>query len=368
MYTSEPNLKLNKKEKEILDKATFNAILLCVSGGADSMYLLHAMINYYHKLSLSGIVVPDIHIGHVNHGISQYSNEWEKNVYAAYISVKQYYPNLNFYFASTSLNLKNTAQSNSDLTETACRNARYKWIYDYCFKNNIDCIFTGHHFNDDMEHKLISVFRNRIHEIKLPFLNTVNEINIGQISKCKPLLNLTKQEITNWCIENNIAFVHDESNDKSDCLRNIFRNDLFKNIQKLSEKENNDNYYLKSMEAFFQHYEKVNQFYQEQVNQKALLGLSNKKIKNDKEIRYSLNCHELQSDFIADVIAQMYRLHYLNEDKNVSLTNEKRLWLSNKIDNHLKLNSQGIIQLLENVKVNFMYDNGVPNLFLSISH
>lgn len=246
-------------------------LIVCCSGGADSMALLDMAYHYIHdqqeQSDKSNITLS---VFHVKHGMSANQNDWAELVqrYGSSLGLDVYVANVN--------------QEQNKLTETEARTKRYAaldkyiQILDKQLSSNTKCsqdpqdvkhtqdtkcakhpkdtqfiVLTGHHKDDRLENFLISIFKNRVHNFDL-----VNHRD-GRVYFQKPLLGYRKGELIHYCQSKNIQYVTDESNLISDNLRNIFRNQVFPFIEKLK----NPKQYLTSLESFFDSYKVFHDFY-----------------------------------------------------------------------------------------------------------
>lgn len=219
-------------------------LIVCCSGGADSMALLDMAFHYIQDKSNITLSV-----FHVKHGMSLNQNDWAELVerYGSLLGLDVYVTNVN--------------PMQSKLTETEAREKRYESLDEYIkildkkLSSNTKCtqfiVLTGHHKDDRLENFLISIFKNRVHNFDL-----VNHSS-GKVCFQKPLLEYRKDELINYCQSKNIEYVTDESNLISDNLRNIFRNQVFPFIEKLK----NPKQYFTSLESFFDSYKVFHDFY-----------------------------------------------------------------------------------------------------------
>lgn len=250
-------------------------IIVCCSGGADSMALLMMCYQYVNQFNMNNnnIKNKDNHLlnselpnqqqhrsitmsaFHVKHGLSPNQHDWANLVQSKCKSL------------NIPLHIVEVNPNQHKLSETEARKLRYEALDDYissevlCDGNTDVIVVTGHHKNDRMENYLISIFKNRTHNFDL--INHAKNSGCNTISYQKPLLNMTKEELVDYCHQHKLDFVHDESNDVSDNLRNIIRNQLFKCMDTLKHKAQ----YMISLERFFDNYKTFNEFYMSSVRQ-----------------------------------------------------------------------------------------------------
>ena len=251
-------------------------IIVCCSGGADSMALLMMCYQYVNQFKMNDNKNEDAHLSnsellgchqfitmsafHVKHGLSPNQHDWANLVQSKCDSL-----NIPLHIAEVNPNQRS-------LSETEARKLRYEALDEYIANEVLDgkdanavdvIVVTGHHKNDRLENYLISLFKNRTHNFDL--INQVKNSGLHNVavSYQKPLLNMTKDELVDYCHQHQSDFVHDESNDVSDNLRNIIRNQLFKYMDKLKHKAQ----YMISLERFFDNYKTFNEFYIASVRQ-----------------------------------------------------------------------------------------------------
>lgn len=311
-------------------------LIVCCSGGADSMALLdmayHYICNQQEQNDKSNTTLS---VFHVKHGMSANQNNWAELVqrYGSSLGLDVYVANVN--------------PEQNKLTETEARTKRYAALDEYiqildkqlssnpqdvkhtkytqdtkCAKHTQFIVLTGHHKDDRLENFLISIFKNRVHNFDLVNHVAYGNHSSGRVCFQKPLLGYAKEELIHYCQSKNIEYVTDESNLISDNLRNIFRNQVFPFIEKLK----NPKQYLTSLESFFDSYKVFHDFYilsVQDVKNKMMQQVK----KLDDGLRYScsldlirertgcvgfpsndnLNCSTYLSDTQGDLKTQDYR-------------------------------------------------------------
>lgn len=307
------NIKLSEYSHNNIQSIINNGdeIAIMCSGGADSMALLDFLSSKKFK---------KIHVLHINHNINLKSDSW-LNI------VRNFSKILNFKFKNIIFSsYKLDWDDSCTKSETNCRNKRYQWIYQYCQENNIKHVFTGHHKNDLLENHFISVFRNRTQDFSLLEKNLNKECNI---SFYKIFLQTSKNEIYEYCDKHHILYVTDESNFESANLRNVIRNDLMNGLSELGLDDTEFNHYINGANNFFDHYMKVNAYYNNQVKHKYNNILDSKKNKNEDTIRYSFL---LNSDDDAYMIASVIKYFYLKQF-DANLSNDCFEYIMKQLDN-----------------------------------
>ena len=104
--------------------------------------------------------------------------------------------------------------------ELLARENRYKLISNYCKNNKIDYVFIAHHLQDQAETFLIRLFRGSGIDGLSSMKNIAENYNLKII---RPFLNIKKEDLKQYLLENKIEWVEDESNNDEKYLRNKIR-------------------------------------------------------------------------------------------------------------------------------------------------
>jgi len=179
-------------------------IIVALSGGLDSMFLLYMLIE------LQKIWDIELVIGHVNHNIRPNSIHDEKFV------AKQG-KKLNIPVIVKQLNFDDKKLCES--TEEWARNNRYAQLELIRKKNNFDKIATGHHSNDQIETVL-----QRISEKS--GIGGLRGIHKQHGSIIRPILTIAKADIEKVVNDLQIKYVEDETNKNLLVPRNYFRHQI----------------------------------------------------------------------------------------------------------------------------------------------
>lgn len=173
--------------------------VVALSGGADSVALLHYLVKN------STI---KIHAVHVNHNIQEMSAQWAE-------FCAQLCSNLDVTYSVVNLTLDTK-------TENEARVRRYEALKS--FGNNI---ITGHHSDDQVETFFLKVLRGGgITSLGgMKFRKQHSDFAVW-----RPLLNVNKIDIINYCHDNNLDYVVDPSNSTNEYDRNYFRNKILNDI------------------------------------------------------------------------------------------------------------------------------------------
>ena len=188
-----------------------NKFIVAVSGGVDSIVLLHLCRN----LKLNFVVA---HCNFKLRGKESDDDElFVKNLAAKY--------KISFY--SNSFNTKELSNSSNKSVQMIARDLRYSWFNKLSEELGIDYIITAHHIDDSIETFLINLSRGAGINGLLGIPEVNNKIN-------RPLLAFTKDQLKSYALENKILFREDSSNKKKDYLRNQIRLEVIPKLKKIN--------------------------------------------------------------------------------------------------------------------------------------
>ncbi len=184
-----------------------------VSGGSDSMALLHFLSQNAEKLDIEVIAI------HIDHGIREESRDEANFVISKCkeMGVRAYK------FRIEALKL---AKEKGLSVETAAREGRYA-IFESLFKKDVvDKIALAHHLSDQAETILMHIFRGS----GMSGARGMEPIRDGKY--IRPMLTTSKEEILDYANFNNLDYVEDASNSDVTYSRNFLRNVVLPQVSK----------------------------------------------------------------------------------------------------------------------------------------
>lgn len=183
-------------------------ILVGVSGGPDSMALLHYLHTVQEKWDARLVVLS------VDHQLRGTESRADLNY------VEQICHNWKIEFVGSSVDVAAYKLKHRVGTEVAARELRYRFFAEQMKKYDADYLVLGHHGDDQVETMLMRLVRaadsSVFHGIPLR-----RKFAGGYI--VRPFLCLTKQEIVHYCNEHNLQPRIDSSNDDTEYTRNFYR-------------------------------------------------------------------------------------------------------------------------------------------------
>lgn len=178
-------------------------LLLAISGGLDSVVLMHLC----NQLNLQ------ISLAHCNFKLRNEESDLDEEfvIKLSQISSNQVF---NIFFDT-----KKYAQEKKVSIQIAARELRYQWFQELAQKHQFDFILTAHHADDNLETFLINLTRGSGLE-GFTGIPSTNE-NI-----VRPLLPFSRAEILEYAKENNLEWREDASNASTKYIRNKIRHQI----------------------------------------------------------------------------------------------------------------------------------------------
>lgn len=194
-------------------------IVAGLSGGPDSVFLLFFLKNVYKGRLIAC---------HVNHKLRHGAAEADENF------VRELCRKQGIELRVESVDVRTYAAENGRSEEEAGRILRYEIFDRIGREESTDYgIAVAHHKGDLAETMLMNLFRGSgLEGLVSPGAKT------GRI--VRPLLSVSKREITDYLSENGIDFVTDATNLESEHMRNKYRNIIIPAIREISVKDPED--------------------------------------------------------------------------------------------------------------------------------
>ena len=190
-------------------------VLVAVSGGPDSVCLLHALCRLSRRLKIT------LHVAHLNHQLRGAESEAD----ARYVAQLAQRLNLPATIASRDVKAYQAAAHLS--LEEAAREERYLFLAGTARAAGAGKVAVGHTLNDQVETILLHIIRGSgtsgLRGL-LPF-NTL-QISGQSLSVIRPLLEIKREETEEYCSRLRLSPRQDASNLSLSLLRNRVRREL----------------------------------------------------------------------------------------------------------------------------------------------
>ncbi len=198
-------------------------LVVAVSGGPDSLAMLHALHRIRDEFHL------DIHVAHLDHQLrgedSTADSEFVANTCAG-------------------LGVECTVDREDVLAfqrehrmslEEAAREVRYDFLTRVAKREGSDAIALGHTSDDEVETVLMNIIRGSgLRGLRGMLPMSTRRISGSDITLFRPLLNLSKGDTIGYCEALGISPRIDESNSSTDMTRNRIRLDLLPRLRELN--------------------------------------------------------------------------------------------------------------------------------------
>src|SRR5438034_1468103 len=221
--------------------------LVGVSGGRDSVVLLHWMVNLgYEKLIVCHLNhqlrsrMSDADARFVQRLVERFNREFVGQALrlpggrAGKRSSRPTKVDARIDFELGTANVRALAAKKKISIETAAREARYKFFAETARHRKCKTIFLGHHADDLIETFLINLVRGA-GTAGLSGMREISSRRIDDIDLAivRPFLSVWRKEIDVYVRESRIEFREDASNNNFDPLRNRIRHRIIRYLEKI---------------------------------------------------------------------------------------------------------------------------------------
>lgn len=186
-------------------------ILLAVSGGLDSMVMLHLLADLGYPLA----------VAHVNFQLRGTDSDQDE------IFVKEQADKLRLPFHATRFDTSKTAQQEGISIQMAARKLRYDWFDDLCEQHGYEAIATAHHANDQAETMLL-------HLVKETGIRGIRGMQPQFGNRIRPLLFANRAELERYAQNKEVPYRVDASNVSLAYERNYLRLQVIPALEKLN--------------------------------------------------------------------------------------------------------------------------------------
>jgi tRNA(Ile)-lysidine synthase len=196
------------------------AVLVAVSGGLDSMTLLHMLheLSSRHQWKLT--------VAHFNHRLRGRSSDADEKL------VRQTAAAMRLPFVAGRANVKEFAQKSKLSVEMAARKLRHDFFAGVAKERKIRAMALAHHAGDQVELFFLRVLRGAGGEGLAGMKWRSPSPMDSKIMLVRPLLDATKAELRGFARVSKILFREDATNMSLDVPRNRVRNELLPLLQR----------------------------------------------------------------------------------------------------------------------------------------
>ena len=203
------------KKKRLIEKG--DRVLVCVSGGPDSMALLHLLMGYSKEWGI------DLTVAHLDHMIRGGQSKKDADF------VRNFCEKNRIDIICEKVDVKRHARSSKSSLEEVARDIRYGFYQTAAFKSKANKIATGHTLDDQAETVLMRLIKGAGSRglSGMPYKRL-----LGNIWVIRPLLDVRRRDIEIYLKKNRISSRADASNLQTKYLRNRIRHVLMPLLEK----------------------------------------------------------------------------------------------------------------------------------------
>lgn len=279
--------KLEKKIAKTLEQLKNQKIILALSGGPDSVFLLNIAKNF----------TDQIFTAHLNHKIRGVESDKDA----------EFCKKIGINHQEKILDIPALAKKNKKSLEEQGRISRYKFLGSIAKKYQIDYVVTGHHANDNAETIILNLARGASLQ-GLTGMETI--IKVKDYKIFRPLLEYTKVEILDYLKAKKIPYKKDKTNSNTKYSRNHIRHKIIPELEKINPN------FLKTLSNNLTHLKETKKFLQQEAEKWLKENKKRMSTKNfttlpkilQKEILFTLhekiigNCQNISSKQIDEVL------------------------------------------------------------------
>jgi len=196
--------------------------LVGVSGGADSVALLHLLVEH----GFGNLVVC-----HLNHRLRGSTSMADAHF------VERLAESLALSFELSSVDVKSRMRESGESLETAARHARHEFFADCARKYHSGRILLAHHADDQAETVLWNMLRGSHGAKGMLEIQHIKTANSKMLEIHRPLLTIRREELTGWLKSRKIKWREDASNSKPIAVRNRIRNEVIPLLTDISKRD-----------------------------------------------------------------------------------------------------------------------------------
>lgn len=213
------------------------AVLVAISGGADSVALLHYLVSHeYYCIA-----------AHCNFHLRGTESDGDEAF------VRNYCESLGVFCHVAQFDTKKYASEHDLSIEMAARELRYQWFYKLLDQYNIPVVAVAHHADDAVETFLLNLVRGT----GIKGLCGMKRLQ-GRI--VRPMLFYSRQDIELYCRAHKLKYVTDSSNNSDTYTRNRIRHHVVPQFKMINPS------FLKTMRGNMSHLDQICSLFNQQVD------------------------------------------------------------------------------------------------------
>ncbi|MFQ3566437.1 MAG: tRNA lysidine(34) synthetase TilS [Aggregatilineales bacterium] len=203
------------RQRRLIERG--DCVIVAVSGGADSLALLHLLWRMRKKLGCA------LHVASLDHGLR--GEDGAKDVHHVGLAAQA----LGLPFTAGYIDVAALAMNVG--IESAARSARYRFLAETARKVNANKLATAHHADDQAETVLMHLLRGAGLE-GLRGMGACSPVpGHADLMLIRPLLRCSRAELEGYCLEHGLSPRHDVSNEDMTFTRNRIRRQILPQLE-----------------------------------------------------------------------------------------------------------------------------------------
>lgn len=197
-------------------------VIVAVSGGCDSVALLHILQSLQSQLKVK------LHVASLDHGIRGDAGQSDVEFVRALAESWQLPCTVGHF------DVPKSARDWKIGLEAAARRTRYDFLARVARQENSRCVAVGHHANDQAETILMHIIRGSGAR-GLGGMRTLSPMPYhSEIELFRPLLSLKRDQLEAYCLARNLKYRRDETNFEDEYSRNFLRHQVVNRLLRLN--------------------------------------------------------------------------------------------------------------------------------------
>ena len=190
-------------------------VLAAVSGGLDSMCLLHLLATWGRERNLN------VAAAHFNHQLRGAESDRDERFVRDWCGAHE------IPFVSGRGDVRALAARKRMSLEEAAREARYAFLNQQKTALGCRCVLIAHHADDNAETMLLNLLRGT-------GLRGLTGIPPEREDLLRPFLQVTRQELADYAGAHDVPYVEDSTNQMDDAARNVLRHQVLPVLRQLN--------------------------------------------------------------------------------------------------------------------------------------
>lgn len=236
-------------DSEWLEYASKKRWVLAVSGGRDSIAMLHACQQLLDSAQLV--------VCHVNHQLRGADSDKDEAL------VVQLANDYDIAYEVCRIDVAAKVADEKKSIELAAREARHQAFSEICEKYKCDGVVLAHHADDQVETILYQLLRG---SAGLKGMQSEVRLKEKQLTLVRPMLSIRRSEINDYISNNKLVYREDTSNAEPFAVRNRMRNEVLPLIQEVMGRD-----VAPAVLKSFLHTEEQEGFIEEMVDYSSML-------------------------------------------------------------------------------------------------